>query len=334
MINRKIEIFILTYNRLSYLKSALYSVFNQTEKNIKVTVMDNCSTDGTENYIKSMQKQYSNLHYYKQETKVSVLENFLSARQLATAEYVMIFHDDDILHSQYISTAIELLNKNDNIDLIYSQVNKFEDEKCLNDVNYQNIRYRIFKNQLDFACYTYFLLIKYNLIFPTCIFKLQNLKDIQISELIREADTIADKLIATETARNGRILYIETPLYNYRIHSAQESQSKKLSINEYLANTRYFKQILNKNIYTRCIFNVFSCKWFHNMYRYWGCYENYSEVDLVKYAYKSKAISLYTYLKFVPVIKLILSPINYILTKFLQFGHYQSFYLNLRKEQL
>ena len=93
-----IEIFILTYNRLSYLKSAINSALNQSIKNLKITIMDNCSTDGTEDYVKSLQKKYSNLYYYKQRKNVSVLDNFLSVRQLVSAEYVLIFHDDDILH--------------------------------------------------------------------------------------------------------------------------------------------------------------------------------------------------------------------------------------------
>ena len=51
-----IEIFILTYNRLPYLKSAINSALNQSIKNLKITIMDNCSTDGTEDYVKSLQK--------------------------------------------------------------------------------------------------------------------------------------------------------------------------------------------------------------------------------------------------------------------------------------
>ena len=50
-LNKKLEVFILTYNRLNYLKLALESLFNQTVNNIKITVVDNASNDRTKEYI-------------------------------------------------------------------------------------------------------------------------------------------------------------------------------------------------------------------------------------------------------------------------------------------
>lgn len=329
-----IEIFILTYNRLPYLKSAINSALNQSIKNLKITIMDNCSTDGTEDYVKSLHKKYSNLYYYKQRKNVSVLDNFLSVRQLVSAEYVLIFHDDDILHPEYINVALKLLDINKNVSLIYSKINPFNNEDSLIDVNQEKIAYRIFQNKLDFACYTYFLIIKNNLIFPTCIFKTQNFKNIKITKLIKDADTIADKLLVTEVVQDGRVIYIDTPFYNYRIHSTQESRTKTLSTQEYFANGNYFRQVLNANFYSRLIYNVFSYKWFHKMYCYWGCKENYSEQELVKFAYQNKIISLYTYLIFKPVTKFILRPINYILMKMLCLRQYPKCSLDLRKEQV
>ena len=50
----KVVIFVLTYNRVNYLKSALESILNQTYSDFILNVLDNCSNDGTEEYVKSI----------------------------------------------------------------------------------------------------------------------------------------------------------------------------------------------------------------------------------------------------------------------------------------
>ena len=48
----KVSVCIPTYNRKDYLKEALESVFAQTYKNYEVVIVDDGSTDGTEDMLK------------------------------------------------------------------------------------------------------------------------------------------------------------------------------------------------------------------------------------------------------------------------------------------
>ena len=50
----RIEIFILTYNRAEMLKDSIISLLNQSIGKIKITVLDNASTDNTENLVKEL----------------------------------------------------------------------------------------------------------------------------------------------------------------------------------------------------------------------------------------------------------------------------------------
>ena len=47
MIVNKLEIFILTYNRESKLERTLQMLSNSSLKDLKITIMNNASTDGT-----------------------------------------------------------------------------------------------------------------------------------------------------------------------------------------------------------------------------------------------------------------------------------------------
>ena len=71
-----IEVFILTGNRLNFFKDSLDSILKQTVKDIKITVINNTDADdGTELYVNSLQKMNSNIHYFRQNCRVSSAEN-------------------------------------------------------------------------------------------------------------------------------------------------------------------------------------------------------------------------------------------------------------------
>lgn len=51
--SKKVSIMILTYNGEKYLKEAIDSCLNQTYENIEICIIDDCSTDGTIEILKS-----------------------------------------------------------------------------------------------------------------------------------------------------------------------------------------------------------------------------------------------------------------------------------------
>ena len=50
----QVDIIYLTYNRLYYTKITLPKLLNCNYKNYKITIIDNASTDGTIEYLKSI----------------------------------------------------------------------------------------------------------------------------------------------------------------------------------------------------------------------------------------------------------------------------------------
>ena len=147
---KDIEVFILTRNRQELVKYSIESILNQTHK-VKLTVVDNASTDGTETYVKQLMESYSDLNYYKQPELIPFGENLKTAQNMAQADYVMFFHDDDILHPQYIEFAYKLVNKYNNVDLICSLLTEFKNQNEIKTQYLKQVKYSLFKNKIEFV---------------------------------------------------------------------------------------------------------------------------------------------------------------------------------------
>ena len=101
------------YNRIEYLKIAVRSVFDQTSTDFKLYILDNCSTDGTEDYALSINDP--KVHYIKHPYNIGGIENinyafehcdleWISNIELDDSDYFCVFHDDDIFHSALLET--------------------------------------------------------------------------------------------------------------------------------------------------------------------------------------------------------------------------------------
>lgn len=88
-----VSICIPTYNRKGYLKETLESVFAQTYKDYEVVIVDDGSTDGTEEMIKHLGY---NTRYHRQENAGdAAARNKLI--ELAAGKYITFLDSDDLL---------------------------------------------------------------------------------------------------------------------------------------------------------------------------------------------------------------------------------------------
>lgn len=99
-----ISVIISTYNRRKQLKRAIQSVLNQSYKDFELIVVDDCSTDGTE----EMLKKFPQVEYFK--TKRNSGHDGLPKNigiQKAKGDYICFLDDDDIWRRD----ALKVLSK-------------------------------------------------------------------------------------------------------------------------------------------------------------------------------------------------------------------------------
>lgn len=125
----KITISILTYNRSLILKELLDSILNHINIEIEIIVVDNNSSDDTQNIIRN---NYVNIKYYRMQENIGV-----AARNVGifnSSGNIVITLDDDILINEDfdISKIINLFKSRPEIGAICFKVLDYKTKKVCN----------------------------------------------------------------------------------------------------------------------------------------------------------------------------------------------------------
>jgi glycosyltransferase involved in cell wall biosynthesis len=109
MIVQPVSVIIPTFNRKSFLTRALNSVQNQTCRCAEIIIVDDGSTDGTEEYLESFKSQSSlPVHYFKQSNKGPAAARNLGIAHSA-CKYITFLDSDDHWHKRKIEKQLQVM---------------------------------------------------------------------------------------------------------------------------------------------------------------------------------------------------------------------------------
>jgi glycosyltransferase involved in cell wall biosynthesis len=105
------SIIVPTYNRETYILTALNSILNQEFKDFEVIIVDDGSTDQTQEVLAGIRQANSCIKYfYKENEERSIARNYGVMK--ASGKYVGFLDSDDIFYPNHMSVAFELLKRN------------------------------------------------------------------------------------------------------------------------------------------------------------------------------------------------------------------------------
>ena len=93
-----IDVLITTFNSEKYIKETINSVLNQTYKNYKIIIVDDCSTDKTFDICKKYAKKYKNkikLYKLKKNSSSAAIPRNFGIKK-CKSEYIAFLDSDDI----------------------------------------------------------------------------------------------------------------------------------------------------------------------------------------------------------------------------------------------
>lgn len=131
MPDMKISVIIPTYNRSQLLIKAVQSVFNQTYQNFEIIIVDDASTDGTEEVVKTIMASDDRVRYFKQATNKRAPAARNRGLDMAMGEYIQFLDSDDLLVNKKFQDSINIVKTGADYDAIITQTQFFGDQNGL-----------------------------------------------------------------------------------------------------------------------------------------------------------------------------------------------------------
>ncbi len=105
--NETVDILMAVYNGEKYLSEQLESIFHQSYPHFRLTVRDNCSTDGTVSLLKKWEARFPNkMRIVEGEKNLGVIGNFSTLMDFADSPYVMLSDSDDVWLAQKVEKTL------------------------------------------------------------------------------------------------------------------------------------------------------------------------------------------------------------------------------------
>lgn len=123
-ISPKVSVCIPVYNGSEYIAESIESILAQTYKDFHIIVCDNCSTDNTEEIVRSFSD--SRITYARNDKNLGLVGNANRCLELANGKYVYILHHDDVMLPENLELKVRLLDENPKVGLVHSDVLLFD----------------------------------------------------------------------------------------------------------------------------------------------------------------------------------------------------------------
>ena len=117
-----VSVIIPTHNRKNLLKKAINSVLNQTYQNFEIIIVDDCSTDGTKDYVLSLKD--GRIKYFRNEKNLYAAASRNVGIRNSNGEFIAFLDDDDEWFPQKLEKQIPLF-ENEKVGIVYSSITLF-----------------------------------------------------------------------------------------------------------------------------------------------------------------------------------------------------------------
>lgn len=137
--NPLVTIGIPTFNRGDErLQRVIEAACKQTWSNLEILISDNASTDGTESMMRSMTDP--RLRYIRQTSNIGANANFNYLLDEARGEWFLLFHDDDLIDPDFVSSCLSVVSPDHRLGFIRTGVRSINvDGKILKEIPNQLI---------------------------------------------------------------------------------------------------------------------------------------------------------------------------------------------------
>lgn len=222
----QIDVLLATYNGEKYIKEQIESILNQTYRNIRIIISDDCSTDNTVKILEEYKEKDKRIELYTQTANLGVVKNIEFLLKKVENELYMLSDQDDVWLPEKIEKSLETLKKQ-NADLVFGDLEvvdrelntiypSFGDFMLLND----KIKKYIGTNRINYL---------YNCVTGCTVLCKKSLIEKILPFPTTSKYVIHDFWIGLIASLNGKMVYMPEKYIKYRQHGNNEVGTKKVS---------------------------------------------------------------------------------------------------------
>jgi glycosyltransferase involved in cell wall biosynthesis len=202
-----VSIVIANYNSDKYINDTLNSLYVQTYDNIEIIVADDCSMDNSVNIINSWTSQkLKNLVFIRNKENLGGGVTKLVGLERASGEIVGFVDCDDYLHERAVEKMVEVHMSFEKVGLVYSNAVQIDASGQIKGLLNKSKKLKAGQTILDEDCAFHFATWKreyYELCTDGFSSKFNIAYDLDLFYKLEEV---------------SEVIYIDEPLYYYRIH--------------------------------------------------------------------------------------------------------------------
>ena len=134
--NPKITVLMPAYNTEKYIADSIDSILSQTFEDFELLIINDGSTDKSENIILSFNDP--RIRYIKNEQNMGLTKVRNLGLELVRGEYIAMLDSDDIAHSTRLAKQVNFLDKNQTYGIIGTWVRLIDVNSRSTDVKWKN----------------------------------------------------------------------------------------------------------------------------------------------------------------------------------------------------
>ncbi|MBQ9183247.1 MAG: glycosyltransferase family 2 protein [Neisseriaceae bacterium] len=143
---KKVSVIIPCHNHAKYVGETIDSVLNQTYQNIEIIVVNDASTDNSSEVIQKYADKYPQIIFIDEKENIGVIEVRNKAISMAQGDYILPLDADDKIHPTYIEKAVNILENNPKIGVVYAKACFFGNQDGLWELENFNKEKMLFDN--------------------------------------------------------------------------------------------------------------------------------------------------------------------------------------------
>ncbi len=207
----KVSVIVPTYNYGRFIEGCLNSIFSQTFKDFEVIVVDDGSTDGTGEIIKSYPRPVRSI--YQENRGLPAARN--RAIEASQGEYLAFLDSDDLWLPEKLGEQVRIMDGDRELGIVFSDASAFDGEKI--------IRESILEEESICTGHCFARLFMGNfLVMPTVMIRKSCLRQTGLFD--ETLPVVADYDLWLRISAFFRIGFVDRPLAMYRVHPSNMSK--------------------------------------------------------------------------------------------------------------